>query len=94
MIDLNVLLDFVQKREPHYHHSSIVLSEVLNHKVDGIVPAHALTTLHYLVAKYADTQRANEITDWLLAHFDIAPADKLTFVHARNLQFDDFEDPL
>jgi len=29
MIDINVLLDGAQKREPHYRFSSIVISEVL-----------------------------------------------------------------
>ncbi len=29
MIDLNVLLDHIQKRDPHYQFSSIVISEVL-----------------------------------------------------------------
>lgn len=52
MLDLNVLLDYFQKRQPDYQHSAIVLSEVLKRNVDGIVPAHGLTTIYYLVTKH------------------------------------------
>jgi len=92
MLDLNVLLDHIQKREPHYQFSSIVISEVLKNKVEGIIPAHALTTLHYLISKYTDTKQANEETDWLLEKFEIVAGGKSLFKRARNLQIDDFED--
>lgn len=52
MLDLNVLLDFFQKRQPFYKHASIVLSEVLKHNLEGVVPAHGLTTIYYIVAKH------------------------------------------
>jgi len=92
MLDLNVLLDYFQKRQPYYHYSSIVLSEVLKGKLDGAVPAHGLTTVYYIVAKHNNKQRANEVTDWLLTHFEVATADKSRFVRARSLSMDDFED--
>ncbi|MGH7601058.1 MAG: PIN domain-containing protein [bacterium] len=92
MLDLNVLLDYFQKREPHYQHSSIVLSEVLKGNFAGVAPAHALTTIYYISAKHATRERANEIIDWLLAHLEIASADKSAFARARDLQSSDFED--
>lgn len=45
MLDLNVLLDYFQKRQPHCQYSSIVLSEILKNKIEGVVPAHGLTTI-------------------------------------------------
>lgn len=33
-----------------------------------------------------------ETTDWMLAHFDIAAADKTSFIRARQLEINDFED--
>jgi len=92
MIDINVLLDVAQKREPYYRFSSIVMSEVMKNKVVGAVPSHALTTLYYLVEKSSEREPANEFTDRLLAHFDIVAADRSAFVRARNLPIDDFED--
>lgn len=94
MLDLNVLLDYFQKRQPHYLHSSIVLSEVLKRNVDGVIPAHGLTTIHYIVTKNCGKPKANEVADWLLTNFEAASADKAGFIRARNLSFTDFEDAI
>jgi hypothetical protein len=45
MLDLNVLLDVVQRREPFYAASAAVLSQVVTHEVIGCLPGHGLTTL-------------------------------------------------
>jgi predicted nucleic acid-binding protein len=92
MIDLNVLLDVIQKREPHFGPSATVVSKVLNGELSALLPNHALTTIYYIVAKFADRRRAEEAIDWLLAHFEISVADKSSFVRARSLQMSDFED--
>ncbi len=92
MIDLNVVLDVVQKRVPHYYASAAVLSKVLNKEAVGFLPGHALTTISYLVNKYANQQQANEVVDWLLNHFEIRSANKSHFIRAQSLAMDDFED--
>jgi len=92
MIDLNVLLDYVQKRQPHFQFSSVVVSEVLKLNMQGFVPAHAVTTVYYICTKQLGRQRANEVIDWLLAKFEIVPAQKAEFIRARSLPTNDFED--
>ena len=92
MLDLNVLLDVVQRREPFYTASATVLSQAVENPGMSCLPGHALTTLHYIVAKYADREQANTLVDWALAHLEIVPQDRALFVRARNLRFDDFED--
>lgn len=94
MIDTNVFLDMMQERKPHYHYSSIVLSEVLYKRVEGVIAGHVLTTIYYLLVKYRNKQFANEKTDWLLANFAIISAERPQFVHARTLPFHDFEDAI
>jgi predicted nucleic acid-binding protein len=91
MLDLNVLLDVVQERQPHYAASAQALDFALKNEC-GCIAAHAITTLHYLVAKYADRSKADELIDWLLQNFTTIPADRATFLRARNLDFPDFED--
>lgn len=51
MLDLNVLLDVFQRRVPHFKYSSMVVKEVLKHTVHGFLPAHGLTTIHYILTK-------------------------------------------
>lgn len=91
MVDLNVLLDVVQNRQPHYEASAQLLDFALRYRC-GCLPSHVLTTCYYLVKKYADEQTAEELTDWLLQNFDVLPATKGTFLRARCLNFKDFED--
>lgn len=91
MLDLNVLLDVLQQRQPHYAASAHLLDYCLR-KQSGCIAAHALTTLHYLMTKYANRAQADEVIDWLLQNFAIIPAEKATFLRARTLNFSDFED--
>lgn len=91
MLDLNVLLDVVQKREPFYAASATVLSQAVEEPGTSCLPGHALTALHYIVAKYVGREQANTLVDWVLAHLEIVPQDRAQFVRARNLRFDDFE---
>jgi predicted nucleic acid-binding protein len=92
MLDFNVLLDVMQRREPFYAASATVLSQAVEEPGTSCLPGHALTTLHYIVAKYAGREQANTLVDWVLAHLEIVPQDRAQFVRARNLRFDDFED--
>ena len=91
MIDLNVILDVVQKRQPHYQTSAQILDFALKNQC-GSLSSHGLTTCFYLVKKYASQKAAEELIDWLLQNFTIVPANKETFLLARCLNFKDFED--
>ncbi|MBC8527638.1 MAG: PIN domain-containing protein [Candidatus Cloacimonetes bacterium] len=92
MIDLNILLDVFQKREPHYYASSMVLNKVLMNEISGDLPAHAITTIYYLVLKFSNRDKAIEVIDLIIKHFGIVPADKSVFINARGLNISDFED--
>ena len=61
-------------------------------RVRGIVAAHTVTTLFYLVAKYesADTARV-QITE-LLEFLEVAPVDEMVLQKALALPYRHFED--
>lgn len=92
MLDLNVLLDVVQKREPFYPTSAKILSKAVAGEISGYLPGHALTTLHYITKRYAGMEQAAAIVDWVLSHLEVVAQDKSQFVRARTLGFSDFED--
>jgi predicted nucleic acid-binding protein len=92
LIDLNVLLDILQERRPHFQASSAVIDRTLADGVDAFIPAHAVTTIHYLVARYASRNSANRAVDWLLKHFQVAAIDSRVLTRARALDWPDFED--
>jgi predicted nucleic acid-binding protein len=79
LLDLNVLLDVIQNRQPHYNDSARVLSAARSGQFDALIPFHAVTTIFYLVERAQDTATASQTVDWLLKHFDVPMADKNTF---------------
>ena len=91
-LDLNLVLDVVQNRQPHYQDSADVLSRARTGEISAVLPGHAVTTLYYVLAKAAGSAKAGQTVDWLLTHFDIAVADKAIFRRARQLTLADFED--
>lgn len=91
-LDLNVVLDVVQNRLPHYQDSADVLSRARTGDITAVLPSHAVTTLYYVLTKAAGQLKADETVDWLLAHFEVGVADKAVFRRARLLSLGDFED--
>lgn len=92
LLDLNVLMDVIQEREPHYAASAAILSRVASGEIEGAVPAHALTTIHYLVARFGDQDRALQAVDWILDLLEVVPETREVFLRARSLALPDFED--
>lgn len=92
MLDLNVLLDVMQRREPFYAASAEVLSQATRESHVACLPGHALTTLHYIILRYAGRDQANGVVDWLLAHLETVPQGREEFLRARSLEVEDFED--
>lgn len=92
MLDLNVLLDVLQKREPHFKASASVLERVLHDQEQGALSAHGATTIHYLVGRYADRASADRALSWLLHHLNICPVGRYELERARSLGWPDFED--
>ena len=92
LLDLNVLLDVIQRREPYYAASAGVLSRVVDGEIVGAVPGHALTTIHYVVSKLAGQEQGLQAIDWLLAEMEVVPEDREIFLRARSLSMQDFED--
>lgn len=89
---MNVLLDVAQNRLPDYRASEEVLHRARNCEYTAVVPAQALTTVHYIIEKYSGAAVANQTIDGLLTDFVVHPVDKANFQRARQLSLKDFED--
>jgi predicted nucleic acid-binding protein len=92
LIDLNILLDVLQKREPFFESSANLLAAVETGQVHGYVAAHSITTLFYLFQKGQSSAEARAAITNLLQFIKIAPVDQNTIEQALNLDFRDFED--
>lgn len=91
-MDINVLLDVFQKREPHYASSAHVIGRITAGTLEGICPAHGLTTLYYLVRKHSSKSDAESALRQILSHFQIGNLNAAEWQNAQKLPIADFED--
>ena len=92
MIDLNVILDVLQKRDPFYETSAALLAAAETGDMQGYLSAHGVTTLFYLVQKGRSSSEARATITNLLQFLKISPVDQTTIEQALNLDYHDFED--
>jgi predicted nucleic acid-binding protein len=92
LIDINVLLDVLLKREAFYNASAELLAAVETGRVEGFIAAHSVTPLFYLIQKGNSSSHARATITNLLQFIKILPIDQNTIEQALNLNFRDFED--
>ncbi|MGQ9684658.1 MAG: PIN domain-containing protein [Anaerolineae bacterium] len=92
LIDLNVLLDVLQYRQPFYAASATLLAYAENGCICGIVAAHSFTNLFYLLQKSGSAEQARAAITRMLQFLAVAPVDKSTVDQALHLPYRDFDD--
>jgi predicted nucleic acid-binding protein len=92
LIDVNVMLDFLQRREPFFENAASVMDAILYGTVEGLLAAHGVTTLYYFLARGAEKRMAGETMRWLLDTFEVASCDKQILTQALSFDMPDFED--
>lgn len=92
LIDLNIILDTFLEREPFYIDSAEAMALAETNQVEGVVAAHTLTTLFYLVSRQLSTARARTILTDLLQVVRVAGVDQATIERSLQLPYRDFED--
>ncbi|GHV76378.1 DNA-binding protein [Spirochaetia bacterium] len=93
LLDTNIILDIVEKREPHYHDSYEVFLLAAKKVVDAIVGAGSITDIYYINRKScSDSEQAlNSIVNLLKVIIPVdTKADDIRT--AIGLGFPDFED--
>ena len=92
LVDLNVILDVVQHRQPFYEESARVLDAVVRGEAVGWVAAHSITTLFYVINRVRNRETAVATLTSLLDIFIIAPVDDAIIRKALAWGWADFED--
>jgi len=92
LLDVNVCLDVLLDRAPFCEASSRIWSLVEEGKLEGLVPAHGVTTIHYLVAGTRDRATARRLVGDMLRVFKVAAVDGTVLQRALGLGMRDFED--
>ena len=91
-LDTNVILDVLADREPWAEDSATVVSLLESEHIEGVVAAHTITTLHYLLEKYLGSRKARAAVVDLLRLVSVAAVTGETLLKALSLGWADFED--
>ncbi len=92
LIDTNVILDILLDRPPHVQASAALWTALEKGISRGMLAAHAVTTIHYLIRKQAGNTKATRAIASILSVFDVAAVDGAVIQEAFQLTFSDFED--
>ena len=92
LLDINVVLDVLLDRKSHFEASAAVWIRAETGGAEGLLSAHAVTTIYYLIHKELGSARAKRLISEMLKVFGIAPVDGTVIQEALLLPLSDFED--
>lgn len=92
LFDVNVVLDVLLDRQPYSETSARAWAAVEAGLAKGLLAAHGVTTIHYLVRKELGASRARRVISGILRVFGIAAVDRAVLEEAALLPCPDFED--
>ncbi|NLW46584.1 MAG: PIN domain-containing protein [Firmicutes bacterium] len=95
LIDTNVIIDVLAKREPFLSASAQILRLSETMKIAGFILANSVTDIVYILRKYIpDNSSLNLTIQNLLSIVDVADILKSDILRAFELNFSDYEDAL
>ena len=92
LFDISVILDVVLNRRPFAEASAAAWEAAETGVCEGLLAAHAVTTIHYLVRKERNTAKTQAMVSAILRVFGVAAVDGAVLQEALQLSFSDFED--
>jgi predicted nucleic acid-binding protein len=92
LFDTNIVLDVLLDRQPYVEASAAAWAAVETGIPEGMLAAHAVTTIHYLVRREMGNIKARRIISAILRVFGVATVDSAVIQEALQLPFSDFED--
>ncbi len=92
LIDTNVVLDFLQEREPFVENAARLFELIDAGDIEGVIAATTITNIYYIVRKAAGAVVAQEAIAKILTDLNICAVDRDVLEQAIRLNFRDFED--
>jgi predicted nucleic acid-binding protein len=92
VIDINIFMDFLFKREGHENVAEI-FKRCIKGELAGLSCAHEITTLSYFLSKSnADRAKARKTIAGIMKRFNVIATDEEILAMALRSDIDDFED--
>ena len=94
LIDGNIILDVLQKREPYYEDSARIWKMCETDLAEGYVSALTFANLVYVMRKELDTEKINEVLKKMSLIFTFEDLKASDISTAAEMQWNDFEDAI
>lgn len=92
LYDINVVLDVLVARDPDLRDSKAALQLAVDKRIIGVIAAHTVTTLHYLIGRQLGAKKADRAVSDLLGMLAVELVDEDRLRHALAFGWKDFED--
>ena len=94
LIDANILLDVLQRREPHYSDSALLWKLCETGQVRGYISELTAANLVYIMRKELTAERIEEVLSYLTLIFHLTELTESDIINAAKKQWADFEDAI
>ncbi len=94
LIDTNVVLDVLCKREGLYEDAARIMKYCEVNKITGIISALTIPNIVYIMRKELDAQKTRDVIEKLQLVFTVADLKADDIKKALSMNFKDFEDAL
>ena len=95
LIDSNIVLDFILRREPHADNAMLLVEKLIKGKTRMWLTASTITDIYYVTQRTLRNNAVSKNTiEKLLNTFQIAAVDKNDCLKALDLDISDYEDAL
>lgn len=94
LLDTNVIIDVLAKREPFYRDALMVLKYSEMGRITGIITASCVTDIMYILRKYLQAPQLRKSVQSLVSILDVCDVTKEDILQAFALEMADYEDAL
>ena len=94
LIDTNVVLDVLCKREGFYEDAARIMKYCEVNKITGVISALTIPNIVYIMRKELDAQKTRDVIEKLQLVFTVADLKSDDIKKALSMNFKDFEDAL
>jgi len=92
LLDINIVLDYLQQRQPWYPLAKGLFLAERQEKVDLFIATNTVATLHFLIRKRDSKKKALAKVEMLLQRLRLADVTAAVVTGALRLGLDDLED--
>ena len=95
LLDTNIVLDFIVKRDLYYDDAKIIFDNIVNNNIAAYIVVNIVTDIYYIIRKnIVNCEERKDLIKELINILNIIELNKNDIVKALNFNIKDFEDAI